>query len=90
VQYTKSSLQLGQQMQKPYKAGVADNVTTFKEFTKVPGIRPDFVDFGTKTIFELKPFNPRQIQLGNKQLNNNKSPFEQKYGGTWKTVLDHY
>jgi hypothetical protein len=52
--------------------------------------RPDFVDFGTKTIYELKPFNPRGIQLGTTQLNNYKSLFEQKFGGTWKTVLDHY
>jgi hypothetical protein len=90
TQYTKSSLKLGQEMHKGYKAGLADGVTTFKEFTGIKGIRPDFVDFGTKTIYELKPFNPRQIQLGTKQLNNYKSLFEQKYGGTWKTVLDTY
>jgi RHS repeat-associated protein len=90
VQYTKSSLALGREMHTAYKAGVADGVTTFKEFTKVRGIRPDFVDFGTKTIYELKPFNPRQIQLGTKQLNNYKSLFEQKYGGTWNTILEHY
>ncbi len=90
VQYTKSSLKLGQEMHTAYKAGLADGVTTFKEFTGIKGIRPDFVDFGTKTIYELKPFNPRQIQLGTKQLNNYKSLFEQNYGGTWKTVLDHY
>jgi hypothetical protein len=90
VQYTKSSLSLGRQMHTGYKAGLADGVTTFKEFTGIKGIRPDFVDFGTKTIYELKPFNPRQIQLGTKQLNNYKSIFEQNYGGTWKTVLDFY
>jgi hypothetical protein len=66
-------------------------LNTFKEFTGIKGIRPDFVDFGTKTIYELKPFNPRGIQLGTKQLNNYKSIFEREYPGTiWETVLEHY
>jgi Restriction endonuclease fold toxin 9 len=90
VQYTKSSLKLGQEMHKVYKAADVVEGVAMKEFTKVPGIRPDFVNFATKTIYELKPFNPRQIQAGIKQLNNYKSLFEQKYGGTWNTVLDHY
>lgn len=86
IQYTKSSLSLGREVHTAYKAGLADGVTTFKEFTGIKGIRPDFVDFGTKTIYELKPFNPRGIQLGKKQLNNYR-----EYPGTiWKTVLDHY
>jgi hypothetical protein len=86
VQYTKSSLQLGQQMHKAYKVG-ANGV---KEFRGIKGIRPDFVDFSTKTIYELKPFNPRAMQQGMKQLDKYKSLFEQNYGGTWKTVLDTY
>ena len=89
-QYTKSSLSLGREMHTAFKAGLADDIVTFKEFTKIKGIRPDFVDFSTKTIYELKPFNPRQIQLGTKQLNNYKLLFEQRYGGTWNTVLDLY
>ncbi|WP_316798393.1 hypothetical protein [Pedobacter frigidisoli] len=48
--YTKSSLQLGREMHAAYKAGLADNLNTFKEFTKIKGICPDFVDFVTKTI----------------------------------------
>ena len=90
VVYTKSSLELGRRMHIGYKAGVANGVTTFKEFTGIKSIRPDFVDFGTKTIYELKPFNPRGFKVGAEQLNNYKSIFEQNYGGTWKTVLDHY
>jgi RHS repeat-associated protein len=91
VTYTKSSLALGREVHAGYKlAEHAPALGRFKEFTGIKGIRPDFVDFGTKTIFELKPFNPRGIQLGTKQLNNYKSLFEQNYGGTWKTVLDHY
>ena len=84
--YTKSSLKLGQQMHKAYKVG-ANGV---KEFRGIKGIRPDFIDFSTKTIYELKPFNPRALQQGMKQLDKYKSLFEQKYGGTWKTVLDTY
>lgn len=57
---------------------------------RADGVRPDFVDFGTKTIYELKPFNLRGIQMGTQQLNKYKSLFEQKYGGTWNTVLDLY
>jgi hypothetical protein len=89
-QYTKSSLQLGQQMHKGYKLGLENKVTTFKEFTGVKGIRPDFVDFGTKTIYELKPYNPRNIQQGWKQLNKYQNLFQQQYGGNWNIVLDFY
>lgn len=87
VQYTKSSLKLGQEMHKAYKVG-ANGV---KEFRGIKGIRPDFVDFSTKTIYELKPFNPRGIKRGTQQLNKYKSIFEKEYPGTvWKTVLDFY
>lgn len=69
---------------------MADKVTTFKEFTGVKGIRPDYVDFGTKTIHELKPYNPRGIQQGWEQLYNYQNLFQQQYGGSWKIVLDFY
>ena len=90
VQFTKSSLSLGRRMHTLYKAGLADGVKTFKEFTRVKGIRPDFVDFNTKTIYELKPYNPRGIKEGVNQLNKYQKLFEKKYGGTWETVLDTY
>jgi hypothetical protein len=91
VQYTKSNLALGREIHADYKlAEHAPELDRFKEFTGIRGIRPDFVDFGTKTIYELKPFNPRGIQMGTQQLNKYKFLFEQNYGGTWKTVLDHY
>ena len=32
------------------------------------GKRVDFIDFDKKVIYELKPFNPKQITAGNKQL----------------------
>ena len=88
--FTKSNLQMGQQMHKAYKADLVNKVTTFKEFGKVPSVRPDFVDFSTKTIYELKPFNPRGIQQGWEQLYRYQSAFQQQYGGTWKIVLDLY
>ena len=90
IEYTKSNLKLGREKHLEYMPLKPDDVTKFKEFTEVKGIRPDFVDFGTKTIYELKPFNPRQINLGTKQLLNYKAAFEKKYGGIWNTVLDHY
>jgi hypothetical protein len=90
MQYTKSSLKLGQQMHKGYKVGLENKVTTFKEFTGVKGIRPDYVDFGTKTIYELKPYNPRGIRQGWKQLYNYQNLFQQQYGGSWNIILDFY
>jgi len=56
----------------------------------ISGIIPDFVDFSTKTIYELKPFNPRAMQQDWEQLYKHQSLFEQNYGGTWKIVLDSY
>ena len=88
--FTKSSLARGREMHKAYKAGMDDGINTFKEFTGIRGIRPDFVDFGTKTIYELKPFNPRGIKSGLAQLEKYRSQFEGVYGGVWNTVLDLY
>ncbi|MCL2435396.1 MAG: FG-GAP-like repeat-containing protein [Lentimicrobiaceae bacterium] len=90
MQYTKSNFQIGREMHNTYKVGLENKITTFKEFTKVPGIRPDFVDFSTKTIYELKPFNPRGIRQGWDQLYKYQSAFQQKYGGSWEIVLDLY
>ena len=89
--YTKSSLKLGREVHAAYRlAQHAPKLGRFKEFTGIKGIRPDFVDFGTKTIYELKPFNPNGIKMGTQQLEKYKALFEQTYGGTWKTVLDLY
>ena len=85
-----ASTAFGKAMHKAYKAGIEDGVTKFKEFTGVKGVRPDFVDFETKTIYELKPNNNRAIKQGLEQLNKYKALFEKQYGGTWKTVLEHY
>ena len=54
-------------------------------------MRPDFVDFGTNTIFELKPFNKNGFKTGTKQLEKYKVAFEKHYpGSTWNTLLQHY
>jgi hypothetical protein len=90
LQYTRSSLKLGQEMHKAYKIGDVLEGVAMKEFRGISGIRPDFVDFSTRTIYELKPFNPRAIQQGWNQLYNYQDLFQQKYGGTWKIVLDAY
>ena len=76
AEYTKSSLSIGRAVHDTYKlSDVAPELGRFKEFREIPGIRPDFVDFGTKTIYKLKPFNPRAINLGLKQLNKYQSIF---------------
>jgi RHS repeat-associated protein len=85
-----ASTAFGKAMHKAYKAGIEDGVTKFKEFTGVKGVRPDFVDFETKTIYELKPNNNRAIKQGLEQLNKYKALFEKQYGGAWKIVLEHY
>lgn len=88
--FTKSSTQLGQQMHKAYKAADVVDGVAWKEFRRIPGIRPDFVDFSTRTIYELKPFNPNAMWRGMDQLYKYQSIFQQKYGGTWNIVLDTY
>ncbi|MBQ5865001.1 MAG: hypothetical protein IIW66_06395, partial [Bacteroidales bacterium] len=44
----------------------------------------------TRTIYELKPNNPRAIKRGHKQLETYKKRFEQEYGGEWNIILDLY
>ena len=89
VQYTKSNLQLGQQMHKAYKEG-AEGI---KEFILPSGRRIDFLDIKNSTIYELKPFNPRAMTEGRKQLNMYMQELQtmpQFQGVDWKTVLDTY
>ncbi|MHC1722091.1 MAG: RHS repeat-associated core domain-containing protein [Aminipila sp.] len=88
--FTKSSLKLGQEMHKAYKADLVDDITKFKEFSLPSGKRIDYIDFETKTIYELKPYNPRQIKAGTKQLEGYLKEVEEEFGKGWKTVLDTY
>ncbi|QCK82334.1 hypothetical protein E5Z46_08800 [Geobacillus kaustophilus NBRC 102445] len=90
-QYTKSNFKLGRQMHKKYMAHLHDELKgRIKEYKGIKGIRPDFVDFNTRTIYELKPYNPRAIARGKRQLKKYKRIFEQEHGGKWKTVLHVY
>ena len=63
----------------------------FKEYGKVSGIRPDFIDLNNQIIYELKPYNPRSIKQGLKQLDMYEKVLkEQGSKGEWKHVLDLY
>ncbi len=86
--YTKSSLKYGREIHSLYRAKEADGIMKIKECTRISRIRPDFVDFNSKTIYELKPFNPRGIKTGIKQLAKYKEVYESYFGGTWNTMLD--
>jgi Restriction endonuclease fold toxin 9 len=80
----------GMSEHKNYKSLDANGIDKVKEYGKIPGIRPDYVDFNTNTIYELKPNNPRAIAKGNRQLNKYVKEFQNIRGGTWKKVLDLY
>ncbi|WHY01333.1 DNRLRE domain-containing protein [Neobacillus sp. DY30] len=88
--YTKSSLKLGQQMHKSYKVDDVLEGVREKEFRLPSGKRIDFIDFEKKIIYELKPYNPRAMRQGNRQLERYKKEVEEIYGGDWKTKLDVY
>jgi RHS repeat-associated protein len=93
VQYTKSSLKLGQEMHKAYKAGLDDGINTIKEFRLPSGKRIDFLDIPNRTIYELKPYNPRAMKAGQKQLDMYMKELQtipEYKGFNWKTVLDTY
>ena len=90
VPYTKSTMKLGQEMHKAYKADLVDGITKFKEYTLPSGKRIDFIDFETKTIHELKPYNPRAMKAGEKQLEQYLQEIQEKFGDGWKTQLDTY
>ncbi|EFB42475.1 MAG: hypothetical protein AB7E63_00400 [Parachlamydia sp.] len=63
--YTRSNLKHGQEMHRLYKLGVEG---VKKEFRLPSGKRIDALDMINHIIYELKPFNPRSIKLGNKAL----------------------
>jgi hypothetical protein len=89
--FTHSSLEIGQKIHKSYKASLhKPEIGMYKEFNRIKGMRPDFVDFNTRTIYELKPFNPRGIRSGEMQLEKYKKLFEERYGPGWSTILEFY
>ena len=88
--YTKSNFKLGQDVHKEYKQNEVDDLVKFKEYRLPSKKRIDFIDFETKTIYELKPYNPNQIKKGNKQLEGYLREVESLFGAGWTTVLDTY
>lgn len=82
-----NTLKLGRNIHSQYKESEVARGEGVKEFRRISGIRPDYVDFERRTIYVLKPFNPKAIQQGEKQLLKYEASFEEKCPGTeWKTV----
>ncbi len=63
-----------------------------KEYRTLTGKRIDYINFETKTIHELKPYNPAQIAKGKKKLEVYKKEMDNHplHGGDWDTQLDTY
>jgi hypothetical protein len=76
----------------PYKANLADGVNTVKEYRLPSGMRIDFLDIPNRTIYELKPYNPRSIQQGEKQLLQYFQGLQNvpELRGNWNLVLETY
>ena len=83
--FTKSTAELGRRIHNGYKA-TDDFLQTGKEYRRIKGMRPDYIDFNTKTIYELKPYNPRSMKAGLKQLQR----YNQLLGGGFKMRLEWY
>ena len=57
-----------------------------KEYRRINGIRPDYIDFNTRTIYELKPMNPRGVRSGIRQLQK----YNNALGGGFNLRLELY
>ena len=83
--FTKSNARIGTKIHEGYKTGAGFN-QEWKENRYLKGIRPDYVDFDNKVIYELKAFNPRSIKAGIKQLQK----YNRALGGGFRMVLEVY
>lgn len=88
--YTKSNLKFGRDVHKMYKQKKVDYKDRFKEYRLPSKKRIDFIDFKSKTIYELKPYNPSQIRKGTKQLEGYLKEVKDLFGSGWTTVLEVY
>lgn len=88
--FSRSSLSLGQQMHRAYRASDVLPGVRMKEYVLKGVGRVDFIDLEKKIIYELKPNNPRAIQEGMKQLQTYKTEVERLFGSGFKTVLETY
>ena len=84
--FTKSTASAGRQIHKGYKATQDFLAIGRKEYNEIKGIRPDYIDFSTKTIYELKPMNPRAAKSGIRQLKK----YNKALGGGFKLRLELY
>lgn len=92
-EYTKSNLSLGQQKHKAYMAEQHNGNNKIKEFRLPSGKRIDFLDIENGIVHELKPYNPRSIKAGNRQLNGyieELKTMPRFKGISWKPKLDTY
>ena len=83
--FTKSSRSAGRDIHKGYKYGKGFNAK-YKEYKGVKGIRPDYYNKRTKTIYELKPYNRRSARAGVRQLRR----YNMKLGGRNRMRLEFY
>ena len=84
--FTKSTASAGRQIHKGYKATQDFLAIGRKEYNEIKGIRPDYIDFSTKTIYELKPMNPRAAKSGIRQLKK----YNKALSGGFKLRLELY
>ncbi|WP_084703078.1 hypothetical protein [Anoxybacillus ayderensis] len=77
-------------MHKLYKADKVLKYVREKDYRLPSGKRIDFIDLEKKFIYELKPYNPRAIKQGRKQLKIYKREVEKIFGKGWKTRLHVY
>jgi hypothetical protein len=83
--FTKSIASTGRKIHDGYKIGDGFN-PKFKESRKIPGVRPDYIDFDNKIIYELKPMNPRGVRSGIRQLQR----YNKAFGGGYTLRLELY
>ena len=83
--FTKSTASAGRRIHAGYKSTLGFN-PNYKEFARIKGMRPDYVDFDNNMIFELKPLNPISLKGGVKQLQR----YNNALGGSFKLRLELY
>jgi len=79
-------------MHRLYKAGMADGITTFKEYV-IKGTRKkiDFLDISNGIFYELKPNNANAISKGFRQACGYAEELKKLFPYIdWKIVVDTY
>lgn len=84
----KAAAKRGREAHKNYKNAVGGRADV--EVTLPSGKRADAVEWGSRTVRELKPNNPRAIRRGQKQVEGYRKELEEMTGESWKGVVDTY